>query len=251
MKIMKIKKLAAWLMCAVALAAGFVVRADALQTAATPQPAAAAGKASQATVTFKFDRDGLPVPHYTLVVREDGSGTYRAEEVERRSADSALQQVSTKVVDRPMRLTPETTEKIFQTARALNHFDMFCGTKLKNIADTGKKILSYDGADATGTCTYNYSDDKTVTMLTELFYGVAYTMDVGRRLDFERRFDRLGLDAELIALERAATDKNALELGNIAPTLRTIAGDGEVMQRVRVRAGKLLEQSTGQSTGGK
>jgi hypothetical protein len=195
-----------------------------------------------ATITYQFERTapGVSVPRYTVVLHEDGSGTYHAEEVERRSADSAVQQVSTKIIDRPMSVTPETTAKIFQTARALNHFNVFCGTKAKNIADTGKKTMSYAGPDGSGSCTYNYSDDKSVSELTDLFYGIVYTMDVGRKLDFERRFDRLGLDAEMIALEQAVKDKHALELGNIAPTLQRLASDPEMMQRVQIRAAKLL-----------
>jgi hypothetical protein len=237
--------LATWLVAATVLAASSVLYAVEMQQTVVKPPAAASegNKPAQATVTFQFDRNGLPVPRYTLVIHEDGSGTYHAEEVERRSADSAVQQVTAKQVDRPMTLSSETTAKIFQTARSLNLFNMFCGTKVKNIADTGKKTLSYASSEGSGTCTYNYSDDKNVTMLTDLFYGIAYTMDVGRRLDFERRFDRLGLDAELISLEKAVESKDAIELGNIAQTLRTIAGDGDVMQRVRVRAGKLLDQS--------
>ena len=73
--------------------------------------------------------------------------------------------------------------------------------------------------------------------LTDLFYGIAYTMDVGRKLDFEHRFDRLGLDAEMISLEQAVKEKHALELGNIAPTLQKLASDPEMMQRVQTRAG--------------
>jgi hypothetical protein len=206
-------------------------------------PAAKGG----ATITYQFERPtpGVSVPRYTVVLHEDGSGTYHAEEVERRSADSAMQQVSTKIIDRPMTVTAETTAKIFQTARALDHFNMFCGTKAKNIADTGKKTLSYAGSDGSGSCTYNYSDDKSVEELTDLFYGIVYTMDVGRKLDFERRFDRLGLDAEMIALEQAVKDKHALELGNIAPTLQRLASDPEMMKRVQTRAAKLLVMASG------
>ncbi|CAN5489693.1 hypothetical protein BH10ACI4_BH10ACI4_09620 [soil metagenome] len=213
-----------------------------IASAQTSPPPPASG--AQATVTYQFDRTGLPVPRFTLVIHEDGTGTYHAEEAERRSADSALQQVSLKVIDRPLTVSAEMATKIFTTARALKFFDIFCGTKAKNIADTGKKTLTYKGSDGTGSCTYNYSDDKSVMALTDSFYAIAYTMDVGRRLDFERRFDRLGLDAELISLEKAVQDKYAMELGNIAPTLRVLAGDSELMQRVRTRAGKLLEQSS-------
>ena len=61
----------------------------------------------------------MPVPRYTVVLHEDGSGTYHAEEVERRSADSALQQVSTKIIDRPMTVTAgDDGEDISDGARA-------------------------------------------------------------------------------------------------------------------------------------
>jgi hypothetical protein len=201
---------------------------------------------SSATITYQFERavPGVSVPRYTVVLHEDGSGTYHAEEVERRSADSAVQQVSTKIIDRPMTVTSEMAVKIFQMARSLNRFTGFCGTKTKNIADTGKKTISYAGPDGTGSCTYNYSDEKGVMDLTDLFYGIVYTMDVGRKLDFERRFDRLGLDAEMIALEQAVKDKHALELGNIAPTLQRLATDPEMMQRVQTRAAKLLAMAS-------
>ena len=58
-------------------------------------------------------------------------------------------------------------------------------------------------------------------------------------------------DAELIALEHAVEEKDALELGNIAPTLSAIAGNQEMMQRVRIRATKLLEQSAGAGSASK
>jgi hypothetical protein len=216
---------------------GPVALAQQLADSSTPINKAASGAA---TITYDFVRPGLSVPRFTILLHEDGTGTYKAEEAERKSADAVVQQVSMKQIDRPISLSPEMTAKIFSTARSLNHFDMFCGTKAKNIADTGKKTLTYTAPDGTGSCTYNYSDDKSVTMLTNQFYAIAYTMDVGRRLDFERRFDRLGLDAEMLSLEHAVQEKNALELGNIAPTLQRIADDGEAMQRVRQRAAKLL-----------
>lgn len=222
----------------VLIAAAVTISANGALGEVQQAPTAASG----AMITYQFERavPGVAVPRYTVVLHEDGSGTYHAEEAERRSADSAVQQVSTKIIDRQMTVTSEMAIKIFQTARALNHFDMFCGTKAKNIADTGKKTLSYAGSDGSGSCTYNYSDDKSVMDLTDLIYGIVYTMDVGRKLDFERRFDRLGLDAEMISLEQAVKDKHALELGNIAPTLQRLASDPEMMQRVQTRAAKLL-----------
>lgn len=134
-------------------------------------------------------------------------------------------------------------EKIFTAARTLNRFNTDCASKAKNIANTGKKTLTYSGADGTGSCTYNYSEDKNVAMLADTYLAIANTMDVGRKLEFERRFDRLGLDAELISLERQVQEKNALEIGTISAILNVIASDVDLMQRVRLHASKLLEQA--------
>ncbi len=201
----------------------------------------------EATITFAFDRTGLSVPRFTLTVREDGVGTYQADEVERSgtqptSMPSAVAGAE-KHIERPMALSAAMTEKIFKAARGLKRFNTTCASKAKNIADTGTKTLTYTGVDGTGTCTYNYSEDKNVILLTGWFQGIAFTMDEGRKLDFLHRYDRLGLDAEMQLLVQAIEDKNALELGNISSTLSSIANDTDLMQRVRVRAAALLGQA--------
>jgi hypothetical protein len=73
--------------------------------------------------------------------------------------------------------------------------------------------------------------------------GIAYTLDEGRRLEFLHRYDRLGLDAEMITLSQEVDAGRALELGTIAPTLAAIADDTAVLQRVRLRATRMLEQA--------
>ncbi|HEX4576717.1 MAG TPA: hypothetical protein VH117_05165, partial [Edaphobacter sp.] len=145
-------------------------------------------------------------------------------------------------IDRPINLSRETVAKIFKAARALNYFNIECASKAKNIADTGKKTLSYTGTDGSGSCTYNYSENKSVATLTDAFLAIAYTMDEGRRLEFLHRYDRLGLDAEMISLKQELEAGRALELGTIAPVLAALADDTAVIQRVRLRAQKMLEQ---------
>jgi hypothetical protein len=133
--------------------------------------------------------------------------------------------------------------KIFKLARSVDRFDMACDSKAKNLANTGKKTLTYAGPDGRGSCVYNYSDNKNVTALTDMFLAIAFTMDEGRRLEFLHRYDRLGLDAEISSLAHEEKEGRAMELGTIAPTLSAIEGDTALIQRVRLQAGKLLEQS--------
>jgi hypothetical protein len=205
------------------------------------QPAAPAAKPAE--VSFQFDRPGLPVPRFTLRIRENGEAEYQAEEKGSAADGGTAQYAVAKQVDSTVKLSAATVARIFKTARELGHFDMTCESKAKNIANTGKKTLSYDGADGKGSCTYNYSANKDVDALTDTFLGIAFTMDEGRRLEFLHRYDRLGLDAEMTALQQAAESGRALELGTIAPVLTAIAGDNAVMQRVRLQAARMLEQS--------
>jgi len=204
-------------------------------------------------VSFQFERAGLPVPKFTIVVHADGTGTYRGEEapVSGGARTAALQPASPgRPIDRPIKLSAPTVETIFKTARSVDHFNIPCASKAKNIADTGKKTLSYSGPDGQGSCVYNYSENKSVTQLTDTFQAIAFTMDEGRKLDFLHRYDRLGLYSEMDVLIHEVQEKRALEVGNIAPSLTAIVADEALMQKVRERAAKLLAQSndTGSKT---
>jgi hypothetical protein len=218
----------------------------AIRAAQAQQTVASAPESSRTTgaeVSFEFERPGLPVPKFSLQVGEDGSAHYVADEIltQRRSADygpSAPQRI-----DRQAMISRSTTTQIFAAARELNYFNTACASKAKNIADTGKKTLRYTGDGSSGTCTYNFSQEKRVAMLTDLFLGIAHTLDVGRKLEFDHRFDRLGLDADTAALVDDVAAGRAVELATIAPTLKSIASDSEVLERVRARAIKLLQQA--------
>jgi hypothetical protein len=214
------------------------------QTAETPTAAPAK---AQAEVSFQFDRTGLPVPRFTLRIREDGTGSYQADQVEIPATATAMRGQAAQHIDRPIQLSRPTVAKIFKEAKALNHFNIECASKAKNIADTGKKTLTYTGADGSGSCTYNYSESKNVDTLTTIFLGIAFTLDEGRRLEFLHRYDRLGLDAEMISLTQEADAGRALEFGTISPTLAAIADDTAIIQRVRLRATKMLEQVTAEN----
>jgi hypothetical protein len=208
----------------------------------TAAPAPETSAAKQAETSFQFDRTGLSVPRFTLQIREDGSGRYQADQAETPATATSMRGQAAQHIDRPINLTRGTVAKIFKAARAANYFNIECASKAKNIADTGKKTLTYTGADGSGSCNYNYSENKTVDTLTNIFLAIAFTMDEGRRLEFLHRYDRLGLDAEMISLSQEVEAGRALELGTIAPTLAVIADDTAVIQRVRLRAQKMLEQ---------
>jgi len=230
------------------LSAGLVWPMGGSVSGQTPLPAIPGGGGAEvaspartAAVTFQMVRPGLVVPRLRILLREDGTGSYAGEEVTPPTTDGRAP--TTSQVAREITVGALTTVKIFRVARAERFFNISCASKAKNIADTGAKTLSYAGPDGKGSCDYNYSENKNVVMLTELFLGIAATIDEGRRLEFKHRFDHLGLDAELDTLTQSNESGRAVELVTIAPVLRQLADDTELMQRVRSRAAKLLDRA--------
>jgi len=187
-----------------------------------------------ATIIYHFERPVLPVPVYTLTVHEDGTGTYKA-------TYAATEGRASGQIDTPITLTAATTAKLFQLVRGTDHFRSKCESKAKNIADSGTKTIDYTGPDGHASCTYNYTENKAVEAVTEAFAGIETTLEMGQQLEFKHRYDRLGLDAVMTSLVAQVKDKSAIEVQTIAPVLQSIAGDMQVIERVRVAAGRLLQ----------
>ncbi len=124
--------------------------------------------------------------------------------------------------------------------RGTDHFRGGCESRQKNIANTGAKTITYTGPDGSANCTFNYSENKAVVALTDMFQEIAETLDEGRSIDLKHRYDRLGLDRELANLAEAVSAGRAIEVATIAPVLHSLCDDSQVMERVRKRAAGLL-----------
>ena len=201
--------------------------------------AQSAGQAAGPHITFSFEHAGMPVPKFTLEVDQSGRGRYSGEQATPVVRGVATEP-ATQAFERSFAIPGGSAEKIFRLARQAQRFNVECESTAKNIADTGRKTLRYEGADGAGSCTFNYTENKAVGETTDLLLGMAETMDAGRELDRLHRYDRLGLDDAMTTLNEEVSEGHALELETIAATLRSLAGDAEVMQRVRARAAALL-----------
>jgi hypothetical protein len=234
------------ILLAMLMAVAFPVAAQVRQKTPTP-PAVGPGvgpiqlDGSPASVMFRFERPGLPVPRYSLQIWENGMGQYQGEEMPMTVGPADPPPSPQPFALMSFSVSPATAALVYALARTLNHFDIPCASTAKNIADTGKKTLIYVHLpDVRRSCTYNYTENKDLRALTEIFQGIAETMDEGRKLEYLHRYDRLGLDAEMESFTREVSDGHAIELQTIADTLHSIADDPDVMQRVRTRANALL-----------
>ena len=101
----------------------------------------------------------------------------------------------------------------------------------------------YKSAQVQGSSTYNYSQNPEVQQLTQLFLGLANTLDFGRKLAWNYRFDKLGMNQTLNELQELQASHQVEELSVIEPILRKIANDPNLMHISRESAEHLLKAS--------
>jgi len=140
-------------------------------------------------------------------------------------------------------MSPARRDKLFRYAKEANFFDGDFTFKKHVVASTGKKTLTYSDPARHFSTSYDYSDNKAIQEITNILAGISNTIEHGRKLAFLRRFDKLGLEDELKAMENAAEGHNLAELQIIAPTLDSIASDRTVLNIARQRAQKLLAKA--------
>ena len=215
-----------------ALRAGLPGLVVLLALAAGPARSQTLAAKTGGALTFVFDWPAQNLPHYEITVAADGTGTYRSGAPGPPEANGPSSQ--------PIWLSQTAMEHI-EPAAAVLSAGKPCETSQKKIAQTGTKMLRLERAGAAVTCTYNYSEDKRIQEATATFQAIAVTMQEAPRLEHLHRFDRLGLDAELAIFVQSVREGRAIEVGNIAATLRSLAADNDLMERVRSRAADLLQ----------
>jgi hypothetical protein len=212
-----------------------------LVVAPSTHPVAALGRdgSAVAQIRFTYENPKLQPPKYAVTVGEDGNGHFRSEPGGPPPADG--QSMPTEAQDRPIHISRAVRESMFATARKNKLFAIGCDDGGKNIAYQGTKTLAYEGPEGKGSCTYNWSKLSQIDKLTDQFEAIEATLDEGSKLQRQYEHGRLSLDSELELLDQMARDGRAIEMENIAPILRTIAGDDAVLQRVQRRARALLQ----------
>jgi hypothetical protein len=191
-----------------------------------------------ARIVFSFDHPQLQPAHYTITIDETGDGHF--DSVPGAAASDQDDTVRPAPVNRTIRLDDGLRADLFRYARSHAFFGGRCDRGQSGLAFTGNKTLAYTGSDGRGTCSFVWASDTVLQRLTDQLNAVAFTIEIGRRLDVEVQHDRLGLDSELSELQDAVKSRRASGLPNIAPELETIAGDQQVMDRARKRATALL-----------
>ncbi len=192
-------------------------------------------------VAFKFEwNQGRPWLTYTITVDDAGKAHFEG-------VGSPIESGDSDTFSQDFTVSDGNRQKIFDLAKKANFFQGELEAKQKNIAKTGQKTLEFHGTSPGGgaavqsSAIYNYSSNADVQELTRFFQAVAMTVDFGRKLAFQYRYDKLGLDARLYSLQEMQASHFAEELQAIEPILQKIANDPNMMHINRVTAKQLLK----------
>lgn len=189
-----------------------------------------------------FVNPSLTPAHWVLSLHPDGSGHFSSERGNAPVDPAEGFQAAN--VDRDIKVSAEFAGRVFETARREKSFNADCESHMK-VAFQGQKKLTYRGPNGTGSCTFNYSRDKEIQSLGESLIAVAAAIVEGARLETLLQHDRLGLDKEMDYIVEAAGDGRIQQICTIRGILEKLAGDPEVMDRVRKRARVLLARAAG------
>ena len=205
--------------------------------ALTALPAAAQ---NSARIVYTFEHPQLNPAKYTITIDENGGGHFVS--VPGAVSTDYQDNVFPAPVDRDIHLDSKLRADLFAYARSHGFFNEHCDRGRSGLAFTGNKTFAYKGAEGQGTCGFVWAADPVLQRLSDQLNAVAFTIEIGRRLEVEVRHDRLGLDSELEGLQDALKDQRASDLPNIASDLQTIAEDQQVMDRARRKALALLSR---------
>jgi len=183
-----------------------------------------------ATITFTLDFPQSNPEHYSIAV--DSTGHTRFE-------------CKTETDDQTYRsefeLSAGTRDRIFNWSKQAKYFSESIDSANRKLAFSGAKILSYEDSAHNYTQHYNYSNLAPVRDLTNFFQNLASTLEFGRRLTYDHRYQKLALDDELKRMEDQARNNELTEIQSINPVLESIVEDESVMNIVRARARELMK----------
>jgi hypothetical protein len=194
------------------------------------------------TVEFSLDFPQGTPSHYAVAVESNGNAGYISDSGEKADPNQATPTSGTPVIDR-FTVSTATAQRIFSLAGKANYFNGKFDANRPEIANTGAKTLIYADAKRHFSTTYNYSQNQDIQQLTALFQGLSATLEFGRRLRHEYRYDKLSLLDELRRMSAMAKDGQVQEVGAIAPILKQIADDDSIMHIARTEATKLLKKA--------
>ncbi len=202
-----------------------VIMAGGLPASIFPQTAGPPAKLTYSR-TFKGS-----TPEYLLItVDSKGLGTFEGHKLDEAQSPRQFQ------------LSAGTTERIFALARQLHNFQSVDLDSRKKVADLGQKTFTYQQGEDVNRVAFNFTENRMALELVNIFEGVATVEEHVAALEFEMKYDPLGLPRELLQIQIELNNKSLAGPEMLLPTLEKIAHGSRFLHLAQVRAQQIIER---------
>jgi hypothetical protein len=204
---------------------GLVIIAGSYPASIFPQAATVPAKLTYSR-TFKGS-----TPEYLLItVDSKGSGTYEGHKLDEAQSP------------RPLQLSAGTTERIFALAGQLHNFQSLDLESHRKVANLGEKTLTYQQGEDVNRVVFNYTENRIARELVDLLEAVGTVEEHIAALEFEMKYDPLGLSQELLQIQIELNSKSLADPEMLIPTLEKIAHGSRFLHLAQVRAQQIIER---------
>lgn len=184
------------------------------------------GGLAQDVIHFERDFPGAVPGHFEVSLTRTGVATY---------SESGEDPIELEVGTR-------SADVVFAYAVELDFFAKSVASDRK-VASTGRKILRYESDGVVrGTVEFDYSEIATARKLASWFVNLAGTHQHLEELNRTFRFDRLGVNKALVAVEQSFDRDRIVAPALLVPILDKISQQPRIVHLARARAEGLLER---------
>jgi hypothetical protein len=195
-----------------------------------PAPIFLSAAAPPAKLTYSRVFKGSSPEYLQLTVDSNGSGTYEGHKLDEAQSPRLFQ------------LSAVTTQRIFALAGQLHNFKAVELESHKKVANLGQKTLTYQQGEDVNRVVFNFTEDRIARELVDLLEAVAIVEEHIAALEFDMRYDPLGLSQELLQIEVELSHKSLADPEMLLPTLEKIAHGSRFLHLAQARAQQIIER---------
>jgi hypothetical protein len=195
-------------------------------------PASIFSQAADVPATLSYSRTlkGSTPEYLSITVDSKGQGAFEGHKLDETSSPRSFQ------------LSGDITKRLFALAGQLHNFQSIELDSHKKVANLGQKTLTYQRGEDANRVVFNYTENRTAQELVGLFEALGTVEEHVSALEFEMKYDPLGLSQELLQIQIELDNKSLAGPEMLLPTLEKIAHGSRFLHLAQVRAQQIIER---------
>lgn len=171
------------------------------------------------------------VPEYlAITVDASGEAAYQGRKLDEPPSPRAL------------KLSPETTRRLFQLAETLGNFQAIDLESHRKVANLGLKTFTFERDGEKHQAEFNYTQRREAQELVDLFEKIATVEQHIVFLEYAVKYDPLSLPRELMLIQIDLDKRALVDPELMVPVLEKIARNPRFLHLAQTRAQNILER---------